>query len=261
MIQLLLQIVFGAILGACLGSFANVLAIRLHDESSLMGRSMCPACRHPIAPRHLVPLFSWLALRGACADCGAAIHIQYPIVELVTACLGIIAAVRSDPFSDPMFYAELLLSTALVVFVVMDIRWTELPLELMILVGSFAVIGRLVIAIMNGLLLSELVSLGLAFAVAIGFFGLQWAVSKGNWLGSGDIWFGAMMAAILAWPATVIGMYLAYLAGGIVVTVLFLLGYIRRGMRIPFAPALASGLLLTLWFGERVERWVSYAFS
>jgi leader peptidase (prepilin peptidase)/N-methyltransferase len=261
MIEATLRIAFAAVLGACFGSFANVLAIRLHEESSLLGRSRCPACDTPIRPRHLVPLLSWLALRGACADCGAQIHVQYPIVELVAMCLAVIAAVRFDPFSSPMFYAEMLLSVALVVFAVMDLRWKELPLELMVLVGLVAVVARLGYAIPHGLVLSELTSLGLAFALGIGFFGLQWLVSKGNWLGSGDIWFAAMMAAVLAWPGTVVGIYLAYLVGGLVVLLLMLLGYIRRGMRVPFAPALAAGLLLTLWFGDRITDWVLYALT
>jgi leader peptidase (prepilin peptidase)/N-methyltransferase len=261
MIETIFRFVFAAVLGACFGSFANVLAIRLHDESSLLGRSRCPSCNTVIRPRHLVPVFSWLALRGRCADCGAKIHVQYPLVEILTACLSIVIATRFDPFSNVWYYAELLLVVALVVCAVMDFRWKELPLELMVLVGGVAGIARMLVALSHGTAVTELLSLGLACIVAIGFFGAQWLVSKGAWLGSGDIWFAGMMAFVLAWPGTLVGMYLSYVVGGVVVLGLFLVGVVRRGTRIPFAPALACGLLLAQWYGDRVVSWFLYALS
>mgnify|MGYP000364274911 CR=1 FL=1 len=261
MIELIFRLLFAAILGACLGSFANVLAIRLHDESSLMGRSNCPACKKVIRPRHLVPVFSWFALRGACADCGAKIHIQYPLVEIAAACLAVIAVVRHDPFFSPAFYGELLLSLALLTMVVMDIRWQELPLELMAFVGVVGGFVQVAVSAGAGNVAEGLYSLGLALAVAVAFFGVQWFFSNGKWLGSGDVWFAAMMAAVLAWPLTGIAMYLAYLVGGSIVLLLFILRLVKRGMRVPFAPALALGTLLAIWFGPAITHWMSYAFS
>jgi leader peptidase (prepilin peptidase)/N-methyltransferase len=261
MIESLLRITFAAVLGACFGSFANVLAIRLHEESSLVGRSTCPACEKPIRPRHLVPIFSWLALRGRCADCGAKIHVQYPLVELSAALLTVIAAMRFDPFTDPAFYGEMLLSVGLVVLVVMDLRWKELPLELMGLIGACGLMVRLGSSLARGDMKAEIVSMFFALALALCFFGAQWMVSKGKWLGSGDVWFGAMISFVLGWPGTPIAMYLAYLAGGVVVACLFVARIIKRGTRVPFAPALAVGMLLAMWFGQPIERWISYAFS
>ena len=262
MVDIFIRFFFAAVLGACFGSFANVVAIRLHDASSLLGRSKCPACDHLIRPRHLVPIFSWLALRGACADCGAKIHIQYPLVEIAAACLAIIAASRFDPFVFPwMFAGEFFLSLALLVMVVMDIRWQELPLELMAAVGVIGAVARLLFAANHGVFLDELYSIGIALIVACAFFGIQWMLSRGRWLGSGDIWFAAMMAGVLAWPLAGIGIYLAYLVGGSVVLVLFLCGIVKRGMRVPFAPALALGTLLALWFGPSIQAWLLYAFS
>jgi len=260
MIESVLRIAFAAVLGACFGSFANVLAIRLHEESSLVGRSKCPACEKPIRPRHLVPIFSWLALRGRCADCGAKIHVQYPLVELSAALLSIIAAVRSDPFSDPTFYGEMLLSVGLVVLVVMDLRWKELPLELMCLIGACGLMVRLGASFALGDVKIEIVLIFFALALAVGFFGAQWLLSKGKWLGSGDIWFGAMIALVLGWPGTPAAMYLAYLVGGFVVACLFVARIIKRGTRVPFAPALAVGMLLAMWFASPIQQWLSYAF-
>ncbi len=256
--------IFLTVLGACLGSFANVVAIRLHEMSSLGGRSHCPACKKTLRPRHLIPIFSWLMLRGRCADCGAKIHIQYPLVELTMAILFAIIAYRYVPTSAniiPMLF-EAIVSFGIVVMVVMDLRWKELPLEWMIALSVLGFVYQIWTAVTSGASISTmLVALFFALAVPILFFGAQWLLSKGQWLGSGDIWFGVMMAFILGtWQLTALSIYFAYIAGGLVVVFLFLIKRIKRGMRIPFAPALATGLLLAMWFGPQVLAKLSYVF-
>lgn len=264
MIEFFGGIFFAAILGACLGSFANVLALRMHEMSSLMGQSHCVACQRIIRPRHLIPILSWLILRGRCADCGARIHIQYPIVEAVATFLVVVTAMRHPPFGGDLvfFVIEAVMLVAILVMVVMDIRWQELPLELMIGVGVLALFARLAVVFLH---VASPYDQGLALLVAcsipIVFFGLQWLISKGRWLGSGDIWFGAMMACVLgSWQSTVIALYAAYLLGGAVAGMLYVSNRVTRGMRIPFAPALAFGLLTALWFGGSIQTWMSYAF-
>lgn len=254
-----------ALLGACLGSFANVLVIRLHDASSLWGRSRCPTCRQTLRSRHLVPIFSWLALGGKCAYCRARIHSQYPLVEFVSALLVLAAAWRHDPFGPEaiLFWFETFVSLGVLVMVVMDLRWKELPLELMIGLGIIGLVFQigLVAAQHREAILSHLVGLGIAVAIPAVIFGGQWLVSRGRWVGSGDIWFGAMTALLVgSWARTVIAIYLAYLLGGAVAILLLVSGRFKRGMQIPFAPALASGLLLTLWFGEWLEHIFAYVF-
>src|ERR1019366_3273222 len=92
------------VIGLCLGSFVNALVWRLHEQgkaksvkrkvvsakklkelSVISGRSMCPNCKHQLAAKDLVPVFSWLALKGKCSYCQKPISVQYPIVELATA--------------------------------------------------------------------------------------------------------------------------------------------------------------------------------
>src|SRR5665213_2769212 len=91
-----------ALLGLVFGSFVNALVWRLHEQEVLLekrkkpskkqleklsilnGRSMCPHCKHELAIKDLVPLFSWIALKGKCRYCGKPISWQYPVVELLT---------------------------------------------------------------------------------------------------------------------------------------------------------------------------------
>lgn len=258
---------FAAVLGACLGSFANVLIVRLHEASSIWGRSRCPSCQKTIRPRHLVPVISWILLRGRCADCKKEIHIQYPLVEILGAVFAVVAALRHDPFGPGLgfffFYGEIFLSIALLVMVGMDARWKELPLEFMVAVGAIAIVGRFFMQPFSwASTLFFIQNTAIAIALPVSFFGLQWMMSKGKWLGSGDVWFGAMIGAVLGtWQGTVIAMYAAYIVGGVAVSILFLSKQVKRGMRVPFAPALASGLLIAMWFGPVFEAYVHSAFS
>ena len=87
MIELWISIVF-FLLGAILGSFANVCVWRLpRGESIVWPPSHCPHCQELLKPLHLVPILSWLILRGRCATCGGKISLRYPLVELATASL------------------------------------------------------------------------------------------------------------------------------------------------------------------------------
>jgi leader peptidase (prepilin peptidase)/N-methyltransferase len=252
-----------ALLGMCFGSFVNVVIVRFHEMSSLQGRSRCTACHTVIRPRHLIPLFSWILLRGRCAYCQAPIHIQYPLVEFAGAALMILAAWRHNPLGPQLslFVFEAIVYFGLLVIVGMDMRWKELPLELMIGLGIFGLLFHLFRAQQIGVFSQTLRELLLGLSVAVIFFGLQWLASQGRWLGSGDVWFGGMMGLTLGWPKTPIALYLAYLVGGVIVGFLFLLRIVRRGMRVPFAPALATGLLLAMWFGDAIQGWLRYAFN
>ncbi|MEK7655228.1 MAG: prepilin peptidase [Patescibacteria group bacterium] len=258
-----LTIVFAAVLGACLGSFANVAAIRLHAMTSLGGRSRCPECDAFIRPRHLVPIFSWLALRGRCADCGAKIHVQYPLVELLCVTLVVIAALRHDPFfGNAMPFAfETFVSIALVVVLVMDLRWSELPVEVLVLVGIVGAFWNMFLGWSSGVLAASATSIAIGAGAGIIFFGAQWALSKGKWLGSGDVWFGAMMGLVLAWPATAYAIYLSYIFGGFGVGTLYILRKVKKGMRVPFAPALSMGLMAAFWFQPYFDQQLRFLFG
>ncbi len=261
-IQRILLIILAAALGGVLGSFANVLVIRWHEDSSIGGRSACPRCKTTIKPRHLIPIFSWLWLRGKCAYCGKSIHYQYPIVEALVAILGIIAAVRHDPLTDPMFWFEFLFSMTLIVPVVMDIRWQEVPVEYLIGVAVLSGLWQVIYppSSMEDIL-ARFYSIALAFLISAVFFGLQIVVSRQKWLGLGDLWFAFAMAGILGWQKLLVGIYMAYVIGGAVAFVGFVAGKFKRGSRLPFVPALFAGTMVALWYGDRITAWFLHAIK
>ncbi len=249
---------FSFVLGAVLGSFLNVLVIRMREESSILGRSHCVHCQTPIRPRHLVPIVSWLFLKGRCADCGKRIHFQYPLVEAAGAILALITYVRHPVFADlsqaNVFFFELFFVLSLLVLATFDLRWKLLPIEFM----SGATVVLALWGYASGMLVWSSVLIGIA--VGAGFLGLQVLLSRGKWMGSGDPWMGAMMGAGLGYPGVAVGLYLTYIIGGGVAIVMLASGLVKRGARIPFAPMLTVGTLAALWFGAPVQLWFAEAF-
>jgi prepilin signal peptidase PulO-like enzyme (type II secretory pathway) len=251
------------IVGSLFGSFANVVAIRAHENSTLTGRSKCMHCKNILHPRHLVPIFSWLIQHGKCAMCGKPISIQYPIIEFSAAMLAVIAV--SGHLADGAWFVagfEFFFALSLLVFLIMDWRWMELPLELMVASGIVFSLWHMIIRSISGestltILWSHLVGLGLVAS----FFLFQYIVSRRRWIGAGDIWLGGMLGAVLGWPLAGLAIYFAYIFGGVAALFLLLAKKIRPGARIPFAPALIAGTLVALWWGPNVLAWLSHAVS
>lgn len=254
-------IVWAGALGACLGSFANVVAMRWHEGASLRGRSMCPDCQTPLRARHLVPIVSWLWLHGRCAGCRRPIHVQYPLVEAAAALLAVGAAWRHPPFASGSmapFLFEALFLVALLVPVVMDIRWKELPLEWLVGMGTVGLVANVLgVGFVDAAdAWARLGSSLCAMALAALFFGLQWRLSRGRWLGEGDVWMGAALGAALGWPLVAWGVYAAYLLGGSVALLGLFAGAFRRGQQMPFGPMLAAGAVVAAWLAPSAAVWM-----
>lgn len=251
------------IVGSLFGSFVNVVAIRAHENSTLTGRSKCMHCKKVLHPRHLVPILSWLLQRGKCAMCGEPINIQYPLIEFSAALFAVIAVARHLP-DGAWFMAgyEFFFAVALLIFLVTDLRWMELPLELMVGTGIVFSLWHMILRSASGEpALFVLWSHALGCGLVASFFLFQYIVSRRRWIGSGDIWLGGMLGAVLGWPLAGIAIYLAYVFGGVAALGLLLAKKIKPGMRIPFAPALIAGAISALWWGPDVLAWLSHAVS
>jgi prepilin signal peptidase PulO-like enzyme (type II secretory pathway) len=234
--------------GAILGSFANVVIVRLKEASSLWGRSRCPACKTRIRPHHLVPIISWMFLRGRCASCGKKISIHYPLVELLAGALAVLAALQFDPFlsvaSLGQFLSVFFFFWWLLVCAVFDLRWKLLPVEFMAVGTVFFLL--LSVGFGSDAFFSSLIGLG----VGAGFFGLQYGLSRGAWVGLGDVWLGGLLGAGLGWPRVGFALAIAYAMGAIVALVLLLAGIVTRKTRLPLAPFLAAGSLAVFLFAK-----------
>jgi prepilin signal peptidase PulO-like enzyme (type II secretory pathway) len=240
-----LSIIFG--LGLIVGSFLNVVIARTRSGTSLVRpRSQCPACQHPIAWYDNIPLVSFLILRGRCRSCHESISAQYPSVELATGLIWLWLG-WSLGFTVA-FIGAAVISALLIVIFMYDLRWYQIPDRFS---WSAAIVGAATWLLTGGALLDIVIGA----AVGGGFFGLQYVLSRGRWIGAGDIHLGVAMGCILGWHITLVALGLAYITGSIVGLTLIALGRRHLSSRLPFGTFLAASTLVCMVYGQPLLAW------
>ncbi len=227
-----------ALIGLCFGSFGNVLIYRLPSGRTIGGRSHCGHCKKPIGWFDLIPVLSYLILGGRCRRCGKRISIQYPLIEFASALIFFVAALlhSNDPTAT---LTTAIIGWALLLLSVIDARHKHIPDVLTAVVGAAAIVS----AIDAGALLSGIMGGAVAFA----WFGGQWLLSRGRWVGSGDILLSTVLGVWLGCISTIGMLLLAYILGAAWVSALLLTRSVRlrSGAQIPFGPFLAIAAVMT----------------
>ncbi len=239
--------VFVFIFGLALGSFLNVVINRLGSEkSALRGRSVCPHCRVLIAWYDNIPLISFIVLGARCRSCHQKISWQYPLVELGTAIALVLLYFRFDIM--PTFWGYALFTAFLIIIFVYDLK-TYLILDWV----SVPAMG--IAYIVNMLLGRDVVSLLLGAALGAGFFAAQFFLSRGRWVGDGDIRLGAVMGLMLGWQLLLVALFIAYVVGAAVGVVLLALRRKQASSQVPFGPFLTLATFVTLLYGQELLTW------
>jgi prepilin signal peptidase PulO-like enzyme (type II secretory pathway) len=265
-----------AVLGACVGSFLSVIIHRLETKQKgiFFGKSMCPNCKKPLKWGHLIPVLSFLFLRGKCAYCKRRISRHYIMIELLTAFLftviflnwNFITAAQStinpdffsysinwETFTTCLFY---LIEAALMVGIFFyDLKYKIIPDSLSIP----AILIALAFALITGT--PEIKSFGIALGIIIIFFGGQILLSKGKWLGGGDLRLGALLAFLLGAKLLAVSLIISYFIGALASIALLLIKKATRKTAIPFGPFLITGGLISLFFGEQILTLYFSSFS
>ncbi len=263
----ILPAIWVGFLGAAIGSFISVLVFRVKKKKKgiLMGRSICPSCKKPLKWYHLIPVFSFLFLRGKCANCGKRISVHYFAIEVLTAAVFILTFLKWNFLSfvpssvDPSIYLfeidwkvfEIFLfylveMTLMMAIFFYDLLYQEIPDRFSlpaILIGILAAIAFGV---------PSLVSIGIGVLVIALFFGGQILLSKGAWLGGGDLRLGVLLAVLLGWEMMLLALILAYVFGAFVSIVLLAASKADRKTAIAFGPFLITGGLIALFLGEEI---------
>lgn len=227
-----------AALGAIFGSFINALSFRFKTGVSIVnGRSRCMRCGHSLHALDLVPVLSYVALRGRCRYCGVRISMQYPVVELVAA--GLALAVYAMHPTPAAFGFWLLVWMVLLFVVVYDLRHFIIPWSCSILLAALALgwlffqTGTFEVPGIWALLAGPLLALPLFL------FSL---VSGGTWMGWGDGALQLSLGWFLGLAAGIFGLLVAFWAGACVGIALMLMqrGFTMKS-EVPFAPFLILG--------------------
>lgn len=249
-------LVFSFIFGLAVGSFLNAWIWRLkHGQSVLKGRSRCPECGKTLKWVELIPLISFIRQKGRCLHCHKKISWQYPLVELVLGLLFLMATflrlgtdLPIDSRDLLIWLRDLFLMTFLLGIFVFDLRYYLIP-------DQFTLPALVIVFIVNRFLGIPGDKLLLGVIVGFAFFAAQYAVSKGKWVGGGDIRLGALMGAILSWPLILVALFLAYFIGSIAALVLIVRGRKTLKSQLPFGTFLAASTIFTLYWGQSVLDW------
>jgi leader peptidase (prepilin peptidase) / N-methyltransferase len=243
--------------GIAIGSFLNVLILRVNTGEGVGGRSRCFSCLKKLGWADLVPIASYVSIRGRCRYCKSKVSLQYPLVELVTGVIFVVIAIMMFGYRGPVFSNELFLSYALTVaffstliaISVYDIRHKIIPdqfsLALFIIALTFEVTKIFSAA---DLARAELMPSILAALGVFGFFGGLWFISGGRWMGFGDAKIAISIGLFLSYPGILYGILFAFWSGALFGIAMMVAGYYNRKTEVPFGPFLAFGAMLAYIF-------------
>lgn len=246
-----LTLVFALLFGAIVGSFLNVVILRLptDNESIIFPASHCPRCQNILAWYENIPILSFLVLRGRCSRCHSTISLQYPMVEL---CMALMSAAIVHRFGLTITAAGyFLFCAALLVIIWIDLQHQIIP-DVISLPGI--VIGLIFSLVSPALtwqdsLIGLLLGGGVLYAIALFYF--LWRKQEG--MGGGDIKLLGMIGAFLGWQALPFVIFASSLSGSCI----GILAMIKQGKggktRIPFGPFLSLAALAYLFFQEQVN--------
>jgi prepilin signal peptidase PulO-like enzyme (type II secretory pathway) len=246
------EISFIFIFGLIIGSFLNVVICRLAEGGSLVfDRSRCPKCAHTLSWYELVPVASFIIQRARCRACKEKISWQYPLVELAAASLFVFIYnfLPAHYYGWEMIYLFAVWAALLVIFV-FDLKHYIIPNKvlypLILIVGAHAFFNKGFLVVPHALLSA----LGGA-----GFFLALYLISRGKWIGFGDVKFGVFMGLFLGFPLIVVAFFFSYLVGAIIGSIL-LLRHIK-GLRseVPFGPFLVLGTFIAYFYGNSIIQW------
>lgn len=256
----MIEFVLG-IVGLAFGSFVNALVWRIrHKRDFVSERSECTHCHHVLAWNDLIPVVSWLTLRGKCRYCHKKID-DSPIVESATAMLFILSyVVWPFGFTDAgvvLFIAWLTALVILVALAVYDIRWYLLPDKLVFpLVGIGVVIGISRFYFVEGLSIgAAALEMVLGVLMISGLYFVLHQVSSGKWVGFGDVKLAIFIGLILGWQSALLALFLANLVGLVVVLPLLIIKKIHAKSKIPFGPFLIVASFIAFLWGEKIISW------
>lgn len=247
--------IFVFLFGLIIGSFLNCLIWRLYKNETILGRSYCPRCHKTIHWYDNIPILSFLLLRGRCRFCNKKISWQYPLVELAAGLLFLLAFYLNfiSDFSVIKLCCDFVFISLVIIIFIFDIRWYLVPLPVLIFGGLFFLIIDLILGY-------SVWTIFLTVAIGISFFALQYFFSilimKKKGLGEGDIWLGGFFALAFPVLGQFVGfLFLTYLIGGLVATVLLIFGLKSFYSKVPLGVFLSLAGIIMLFWGSQIVNW------
>lgn len=255
-------LIYFFLFGIIVGSFLNVVILRLPNEESLLGRSHCQNCKKMLSVFELVPIFGFLFLGGKCKNCKKKISWRYFLVELTTGVLFAFSWFYFQPqdFLGYLILAKVMFSTCLflIIFII--------DLEHFLILDSVIFFGIALTSVLN---LALDIKLSLFFSVfGSNFLGgifsailmsapfcALWYFSNEKALGFGDVKLALLLGIVFGWPLVFVNVFLAIMLGGLVSAWLLVFGGKNLKSHVPFGTFLSIAGICTLFWGEKFLVW------
>lgn len=230
-------------------------------------RSRCLHCNHVLAWYDLLPLVSWLSLGGKCRYCRTKIGWFEPLIELGLAAFFVLSywlwpVPLDSVWMVAQFCVWLVAGVLLAILFAYDLKWYLLPNQIVFpLIGLGAVYAALGL-LSSGVSVGALTSLAGAVAILSGLYYVLWLVSKGQWIGFGDVKLGLALALFTVdWQLAFIALFAANAIGCLLVLPGMAMGKIRRTTRVPFGPLLIAGTIVAvIWGPSLIHAYFTLAF-
>ena len=248
------NIIFGIVIflyGIVIGSFLNVCIYRIPKRESLAKeRSHCMSCGYQLRWYDLIPVFSYLFLRGRCRQCKEHISIQYPLVETLNGVLYVLIFVLNGWSIDSVIYC--IFTSALIVLSVIDFRTYEIPFGINLFILALGLIHL-------GFHLGDWVTyvVGL-FAVSV-FLGIVYYASGGRAIGGGDVKLMGAAGLLVGWKLALFALVAGCILGSVIHLIRMKLS--GEGKVLAMGPYLSMGLFLAILVGEPFWNWYLAAFG
>lgn len=219
----------------------NVVICRLETKESIfIGRSHCPKCGTVLKWYDLIPVLSFLFQKGECRYCHKKISWQYPLVEILTALIFLL-------FFSSIYY--LVITCFLIIIFVYDLKHYIIPDKI--------VYPAIVITLVSAAFYPPLTGFYflLSAFLASGFFLSIVLISKGKWMGLGDVKLAFLMGLVLGWPNILFALFLAFSLGAVIGIILIVLGKKNIKSEIPFGPFLAGATIFAMLYNQNMVDW------
>lgn len=233
------------VLGLVIGSFLNVCIYRIPMKKSLSkGFSHCPTCDHRLHTKDLVPVFSYLSLKGRCRYCKTPISKRYPLIELLTGLLFLFVFLVQGFTLDLLIFLPL--TAILLVITMIDLDHMIIPDGLQIAIFILALCSFFVFDLS---FIDRIIGF---FIISLPFYILL--VLTGG-IGGGDIKLMAVTGFLFGWKITLVAAFLGIIFGGIGGIILLSKKDVTKKSEIPFGPYLCFGIYLSMLYGTQILQW------
>lgn len=250
-------------LGLIFGSFVNALVWRLHEKRDWVSeRSECLHCHHVLAPKDLIPVISYVMLKGKCRYCHHSID-DTPLTELTTPALFILSYLCWPTSLQGVglfqFILWLVFLVGFVALAAYDLRWYLLPNKMVFPLIALAAVQILVRPIFYHYSWHTSLDAALGALTLSGLFYVLFQISDGTWIGGGDVKLAIALGLLAGDPLrSMLLLFFASIVGTLGALPMLIKNGRQAKLRLPFGPLLIAGTIVVVLFGSSIISWYSH---